>query len=76
MQPTSPLYSLLFSLYASFKLYAPLRKQVYYKDLMISLSDNYKADVFDAFNSTSKCQEDLLNIDKPYFDDFSCMNCN
>ena len=34
---------------------------------MLSLSDNNQADVFEAFNSTSRYLDDLLNIDNPYF---------
>ena len=34
---------------------------------MLSLSDNYQADVVEAFNSTSRCIDGLLNIDNPYF---------
>ena len=34
---------------------------------MVSLSDNNQADVVEAFNSTSKYLDDLLNIDNPYF---------
>ena len=33
----------------------------------MSLSDNNKADVVEAFNSTSRYLDDLLNIDNPYF---------
>ena len=35
---------------------------------MLSLSDNNQADVIEAFNSTSRYQDDLLNIDNSYFD--------
>ena len=35
---------------------------------MLSLSDNNQADVVEAFNSTSKYLDDLLNIDNPYFE--------
>ena len=35
---------------------------------MLSLSDNYKTDIIEAFNSTSKYFDDLLNIDNPYFE--------
>ena len=34
---------------------------------MLSLSDN-QADISEAFNSTSRCLDDLLNIDNPYFE--------
>ena len=36
---------------------------------MLSLSDNYQADVVEAFNSTSRYLDDLLNIDNPYFEE-------
>ena len=35
---------------------------------MLSLSDNYQADIIEAFNSTSRYLDDLLNIDNPYFE--------
>ena len=34
---------------------------------MFSLSDNNQAGVIEAFNSTSRYLDDLLNIDNPYF---------
>ena len=40
----------------------------YELDFMMSLSDNYQADVIEAFNSTSRYLDDLLYIDNPYFD--------
>ena len=40
----------------------------YEKDFMLSLSDNNQADVVQAFNSTSRYLDDLLNIDNPYFE--------
>ena len=39
----------------------------YERDFMLSLSDNIQADVIEAFNSTSRYLDDLLNIDNPYF---------
>ena len=36
-------------------------------DLMTSLSNDNQADIFEAFNSTSRYLDDLLNIDNPYF---------
>ena len=39
----------------------------YERDFMLSLSDNYQADIIEAFNSTSYL-DDLLNIDNPYFE--------
>ena len=38
------------------------------RDLMLSLSDNNQADTIEAFNSTFRCLDDLLNIDNPYFE--------
>ena len=35
---------------------------------MLSLSDNFQADVVETFNSTSRYLDDLLNIDNPYFE--------
>ena len=35
---------------------------------MLSLSDNNQTDFIEAFNSTSRYLDDLLNIDNPYFD--------
>ena len=40
----------------------------YERDFMLSLSDNNQADVIEAFNSTSRYLDDLLNIDNPYFE--------
>ena len=40
----------------------------YERDFMLSLSDNYQTDIIEAFNSTSRYLDDLLNIDKPYFE--------
>ena len=40
----------------------------YEKDFMLSLSDNNQADIIEAFNSTSRYLDDLLNIDNPYFE--------
>ena len=38
----------------------------YEKDIMLSLSDNNQADIIEAFNSTSRYLDDLLNIDNPF----------
>ena len=41
----------------------------YYKrDFMTSLSDDNQADIIEAFTSTSRYLDDLLNIDNPYFE--------
>ena len=36
--------------------------------LMMSLSDDEQADVIDAFNTTSRYLDDILNINNVYFD--------
>ena len=36
------------------------------RDSMMSLSDNNQTDIIEAFNSTSRYLDDLLNIDNPY----------
>ena len=38
------------------------------RDFMLSLSDNNQTDIIEAFNSTSRYSDDLLNIDMPYFE--------
>ena len=40
----------------------------YERDFMLSLSDNNQADIIEAFNSTSRYLDDLLNIDNAYFE--------
>ena len=40
----------------------------YERDFMLSLSDNNQADIIEAFNSTSRYLDDLLNIDNTYFE--------
>ena len=40
----------------------------YEREFMLSLSDNNQSDVVEAFNSTSRYLDDLLNIDNPYFE--------
>ena len=40
----------------------------YERDFMLSLSDNNQTDFIEAFNSTSRYLDDLLNIDNPYFE--------
>ena len=51
--------------------YAPLVTDLflfyYERDLMLSLSDNNQTDIIEAFNSTPRYFDDLLNIDNPYF---------
>ena len=38
------------------------------RDFMLSLSGDKDAEVIEAFNSTSRYLDDLLNIDNTYFD--------
>ena len=40
----------------------------YEGDFMMSLSDDKEADVIDAFNTTSRYLDDILNINNLYFD--------
>ena len=40
----------------------------YERDFMLPLSDNNQTDIIEAFNSTSRYFNDLLNIDNPYFE--------
>ena len=40
----------------------------YERDCMASLSYNKEAEIIQAFNSTSRYLDDLLNIDNPYFE--------
>ena len=40
----------------------------YERDFMMSLSDDKQADVIDAFNTTSRYMDDILNINNVYFD--------
>ena len=40
----------------------------YEKDFMTSLSDVKQTEIFEAFKSTSRYLDDLLNIDNPYFE--------
>ena len=40
----------------------------YERDIMMSLSDDKQADVIDAFNTTPRYLDDILNINSAYFD--------
>ena len=40
----------------------------YVRDFMMSLSDDKQADVIDAFNTTSRYLDDILDINNVYFD--------
>ena len=48
-------------------LIADLFLYCYEREYMDSLNHEYQADVIEAFNSTSRYLDDLLNIDTPYF---------
>ena len=39
----------------------------YERDFRLSLSDNNQTDIIEAFNSTARYLDDLLNIDNPYY---------
>ena len=49
-------------------LFADLFLLCYERDFMMYLSDDKQADVIDAFNTTSRNSDDILNIDNVYFD--------
>ena len=49
-------------------LVADLFLYCYERDFMDSLDHDNQADVIEAFNSTSRYLDDLLNIDNPYFE--------
>ena len=49
-------------------LVADLFLYCYERDLLDSLNHDNQADVIEAFNSTSRYLDDLLNIDNPYFE--------
>ena len=49
-------------------LVADLFLYCYERDFMDSFNHDNQADVIEAFNSTSRYLDDLLNIDKPYFE--------
>ena len=49
-------------------LVADLFLYCYERDVLDSLNHDNQADVIDAFNSTSRYLDDLLNIDNPYFE--------
>ena len=40
----------------------------YERDIMMFLSDEIQADIIEAFNSTSRYLDFLLNINNPYFE--------
>ena len=43
----------------------------YERDFMLSLSDDKQADVIDAFNTTSRYLDDILNINNVYIDNMA-----
>ena len=49
-------------------LVADLFLYCYERDFMLSLSEDTQCGVIEAFNSTSRCLDDLLNIDNNFFD--------
>ena len=49
-------------------LVADLFLYCYERDFMDNLNHDNQADVIEAFNSTSRYLDDLLNIDNPYFE--------
>ena len=49
-------------------LVADLFLYCYERDFMDSLNQDNQADVIEAFNSTSRYLNELLNIDNPYFE--------
>ena len=46
----------------------------YERDFILSLPENNQADIIEAFNSTSRYLDDLLNIDNPYFEQMVPLN--
>ena len=49
-------------------IYTDLFLFCYERDFMLSLSDNNQTDIIEAFSSTFRYLDDLLNIDNPYFE--------
>ena len=49
-------------------LVADLFLYCFVRDVMDSLNQDNQANVIEAFNSTSRYLDDLLNIDNPYFE--------
>ena len=43
----------------------------YERDFNMSLSDDKQADIIDAFNTTSRYLDDILNINNVYFDNMA-----
>ena len=49
-------------------LVADLYLFLYERDFMMSLSEDKQADIIDAFNTTSRYLDDIVNINNVYFD--------
>ena len=47
----------------------------YERDFFMSLSDDKQGDISDAFNTTSRFLDDILNINNVYFDTISVGPC-
>ena len=47
----------------------------YERDFKMSLSDDKQADIIDAFNTTSRYLDAILNINDVYFDDMVSQIC-
>ena len=47
----------------------------YERDFVMSLSDDKQADIIDAFITTSRYLDDILNIYNVYFDNMVCQIC-
>ena len=62
--------SLTFGLFTQVSGSGPLGPFVFCceRDFMLSLSEDNQSDVIEAFNSTSRYVDDLLNIDNNFFD--------
>ena len=60
----APLVADVFLFYYTFK-----------RDFMMSLSDDKQAEVIDAFNTTSRYLDDILNINNVYFDNMVSQIC-
>ena len=62
------LYRQIFGIPNCAYLVADLFLYCYERDFMDSLNHDNQADVIEAFNSTSRYLDDILNIDNPYFE--------
>ena len=48
----------------------------YEGNFMVSLSDDMQADIIDAYNTTSRYLDDILNINNVYFDTMISQICH